>query len=399
MWIFWIIVIVIAIYWFFLRNRYNYGTSDVLKQNKAGDLQKEIISVDTSNRRLGCREIGIGYQQTEDGGFVIGPELPFPMTLYGLDLVDTVKLVNAFEQGEDYEISEWFSHLVAQKNIQCKELNDWINLTKPIIRDTVKRRVLASTEWSHASNLDKKDLLIEIQESAIAELDMRPSSIDAAKTLLLAEPLDLTIDDALLDRFKDNPQTYRTLLNAISVGTKVQIASAGSYLRKTFDELYEKGFMLRGREIAIEDILESMLMKQMQEIAGTDAPKKFTRKAHAIDFLKGLPDIRQRLEKVISFRELFQIKPIDGINLDELAKTYEYSNQVGRVVLETLRTSVDSRHQRGSRMDEDADGWELFAENCCPSCNAQHGKTWKRFPQKLPPFHIGCGARIHLQYK
>jgi hypothetical protein len=259
----------------------------------------------------------------------------------------------------------------------------------------VKQRVLASTEWAQASELDKKDLLAEIQDSAVAELAIRPGDAEAAWTLLLEEPHDLTVDDALLERFKDNPQTYQTLLYAISAGTKVQLAAAGDYRRKTFDELYEKGFMRRGQEIAIEDMLASMTMKQMQEIAGADAPKKFTRKAHAIDFLKGLADIRERLEKRISFRELFQIKPIDGINLEELAKANAYSSQVAKVVLRTLRASVDSQRQRESRMDEYVDGWELFSENCCPSCRAQHGKTWKRLPQKLPPFHVGCEARIH----
>lgn len=395
MWIFLLIVATAVIYWLFLRNKGNRRTSNAAKKGQAEPALKPVISVDTTNGRLGRRETQVGYQPTGDGGFVIGPELPFPVTLYGLDAADAGKLATAFEQGKDYEIGEWFGHLVAQKNIQCKELNEWVDAAKPKVRDMVKQRVLASTEWSQASDMDKKDLLVEIQDGAIAELTVRPGDADAAWTLLMEEPQDLTVDDALLGRFKDNPQTYQTLLYAISAGTKVQVVPAGDYRRKTFDELYEKGFMRRGQEIAVEDILASMTMKQMQEIAGADAPKKFTRKAHAIDFLKGLADIKQRLEKTISFRELFQIKPIDGINLEELAKAHAYSSQVARVVLRTLRASVDSQRLRESRMDEYVDGWELFSENCCSACSVQHGKFWKRLPPKLPPFHIGCEARVH----
>lgn len=395
MWIFWLIVVAAVIYWLLLRNKGSRSISNTAKPSQAELTHKLEISVDTTSGRLGYREARVGYQQTGDGGFAIGSGLPFPVTLYGLDAADTGKLVTAFEQGEDYEIGEWFSHLVAQKNIQCKELNEWVSEAKPKVRDIVKQCVLASTEWAQASELDKKDLLAEIQDTAVAELAIRPGDADSAWTLLLEEPHDLTVDDTLLERFKDNPKTYQTLLYAISAGTKVQIAPAGDYRRKTFDELYEKGFMRRGQEIAIEDILASMTIKQMQEIAGADAPKKFTRKAHAIDFLKGLADIRQRLEKAISFRELFQIRPIDGVDLEELAKAHAYSSQVAKVVLRTLRASVDSQRQRESRMDEYVDGWELFSENCCPSCRAQHGKTWKRLPQKLPPFHVGCEARIH----
>lgn len=395
MWIFWLIVVVAIFYWLFLRNKGSHQISNAAKQSKIVPAHNMAVSVETTNAKQGCRETKVGYQHTGDGGVVIGPELPFPLTLYGLDAADVEKLVTAFEHGEDYEIGEWFSHLVAQKNIQCKELNEWVDIAKPKVRDIVKQRVLASTEWAQASDLDKRDLLTEIQDIAIAELPIRPGDAGAAWTLLIEEPQDLTVDDALLERFKDNPQTYQTLLYAISAGTKVQVAAAGDYRRKAYEELYEKGFMRRGQEIPVEDILASMTMKQMQEIAGADAPKKFTRKAQAIDFLKGLVDIKQRLEKTISFRELFQIKPIDGINLDELAKAHAYSSQVARVVLRTLRASVDSQRQRESRLDEYVDGWEMFSENCCPACRAQHGKSWKRLPQKLPPFHIGCEARIY----
>lgn len=395
MWVFWIIVVAAIVYWLFLRNKDSHQISNAAKQHKTEPAHNLVISVETTNGKQGRRETKVGYQHTVDGGVVIGPDLPFPITLYGLDAADVEKLVAAFEHGEDYEIGEWFSHLVAQKNIQCKELNEWVSIAKPKVRDIVKQRVLASTEWAQASDLDKRDLLAEIQDIAIAELPIRPGDTDTAWTLLIEEPQDLTVDDALLERFRDNPQTYQTLLYAISAGTKVQVAPAGDYRRKAFEELYEKGFMRRGQEIPVEDILASMTMKQMQEIAGADAPKKFTRKAQAIDFLKDLADIKQRLEKTISFRELFQIKPIDGINLDELAKAHAYSSQVARVVLRTLRASVDSQRLRESRLDEYMDGWELFSENCCPACRAQHGKSWKRLPQKLPPFHIGCEARIY----
>jgi hypothetical protein len=394
-WIFWLIVVAAAVYWLFVRNKPNARIANAPTSSQVETTPKLTISVSATTGRFRGDGIKIGYQPTGDGGFVIGPTLPFPVTLYGTDEAEVTKLVTAFEQGEDYEIGEWFTHLVAHKNVRCKELDEWIGKARANVREQVKQRVLTSTEWVQASELDKKDLLIEIQDDVVEELAVRPADLEATRTLLLEEPRDLTVDDALLERFKDNPRTYQTLLYAISCGTKVQIAPAGDYRRKTYDELYEKGFMRRGQEIPIEDILMSMTMKQMQEIAGADAPKKFTRKAHAIDFVKGLSDIQQRLEKAISFRELFQVKPIDGVDVDDLAKAHTYSSQVARVVLRTTRASVDSQRQRESRSDEYVDGWELSSEDCCPSCRAQHGKTWKRLPQKLPPFHMGCEARLY----
>lgn len=389
MWLFWLIVIAAVAIW-------------LLKKNKTGEASPAAanpnVTITVSSRSgSGDQETKVGFQSTSNGGFQIGPNLPFPLTLYGLDRDDAAKLVSAMEQGQEYEISEWCNHLVAQKNVRCKELDEWLVDAKLRIKKLVDQRIQASSEWTPATDLDKEDLLADFQYDAVNELPVRPAFGDSASTLLFDEPQDLTVDDALLERFKDNPKTYTSLLYAISAGPKVQVSEAGDYRRKTFDELVEKGFMRRGQEIPLEDILAGMTMKQMQEIAGADAPKKFTRKAPAIEFMMTLPDIRQRLEKTISFRELFQLKPIEGIDLGELAKAHAYSAEVSRVILRTLRAALNTQRLVESSKDWTVDGWELNSEECCPACQKNHGKQWKRLPQKLPPFHIGCEARIEMQ--
>lgn len=388
MWLFWLIVIAAVAIW-------------LLKKNKTGEASPAAASpnvkITVSSRSGSSDETKVGFQATSDGGFQIGPNLPFPLTLYGLDRDDAAKLVSAMEQGQDYEISEWCNHLVAQKNVRCKELDEWLADAKPRIKKLVDQRIQASSEWAPATDLDKEDLLADFQYDAVNELPVRPGFGDSASTLLFEEPQDLTVDDALLERFKDNPKTYTSLLYAISAGAKVQVSPAGDYRRKTYDELVEKGFMRRGQEIPLEDVLAGMTMKQMQEIAGADAPKKFTRKAPAIEFMMNLPDLRQRLEKTISFRELFQLKPIEGIDLDELAKAHAYSAEVSRVILRTLRAALNTQRLVESSKDWTVDGWELNSEECCPDCRKLHGKKWKRLPQKLPPFHIGCEASIEMQ--
>lgn len=392
MWWFLLIIIAVAVYWLFLRKK----PSPKLEPPPA-PTPKFTISVET---RTSKREnLKIGYKPTGVGGFVIGPDFPFPVTLLGLDESDVAKLAKAFEQQNDYELWAWFTHVVAQKNVQCKELDAWIMEAKPKVEAGVERLIATSSEWTQSSDLDKEDLLADMRHVAVSELKVRPADLDVTWTLLFDEPHDLTVDDALLARFKETPETYQLLLRVISVGSKVQTAQAGDYRRKAFDELYEKGFMLRGKEIALEDILTSMTMKQMQDIAGADAPKKFTRKAHAVELLKELPDIWQRLEKVMSFRELFQIKPIAGVDVDELAKAHAYSSAVARVVLRTIRASVDSQRLKRSSLEDYAEGWKLYSEDCCPSCQTMHGNTWKRLPKNLPPFHLGCEAQVHMAQK
>ncbi len=389
MWLFWLIVIVAVVLYLLRKSNTSSGSSTASSSNLK-------IAV-SSHSEMGDLETKVGFLPTSDGGFQIGPNLPIPLTLYGLDQADAAKLVAALEQGREYEIGEWFNHLVAQKNVQCKELVDWLAYAKPTIKRLVDLKRLASSEWEAATALDKEDLLAEFQNAAVEELALRPGFIETARTILFEEPNDLTVDDVLLARFKDAPDTYKSLLYAISAGPRVQVAPAAEYRRKTYEELTEKGFMRRGQEIPLEDILAGMTMKRMQEIAGSDAPKKFTRKAHAVEFLMTLPDTRQRLEKTISFRELFQLKPIEGIDLEELAKAHAYSSEVSRLILRTLRAGLESQRLKESSKDWEVDGWELNSEECCPDCRKLHGKTWKRLPQKLPPFHIGCDASIEMQ--
>jgi hypothetical protein len=391
MWLFWLIVAAVIVFWLLKKSKASEGRSSASVSAPSAK-----ISVSSRNGSSE-QQTKVGYQATSDGGFQIGGNLPFPLTLYGLDRDDAAKLVSAMELGQEYEIGEWFGHLVAEKNVRCKELDDWLADAKPAIAKLVAQRAQASTEWASATDLDKQDILAEFQGSAVDQLPVRPGFVDSATTLLFEEPHDITVDDALLSRFKDNPKNYQALLYAISAGSKVQAVPAGDYRRKTFEELTEKGFMRRGQEISLEDVLAGMTMKQMQEIAGSDAPKKFTRKAQAIEFLMSLPDVRQRLEKVISFRELFQLKPIEGVDLNELAKAHAFSAEVARVVLRTLRAGLGTQRLVDSSKDWEVDGWVLESEECCPSCRKIHGKTWKRLPQNLPPYHMGCEARIEMQ--
>lgn len=141
--------------------------------------------------------------------------------------------------------------------------------------------------------------------------------------------------------------------------------------------------------IPVDKILETMTMKAMQVLAGSDVIK-FTRKQKAIDFLKTLPDIKGRLEKNISFRELFQVAKIDDINISEIKKSYHYSKCLADVILNTLLTSWASENIKDSNQDE----FTMCSDMCCPSCNLKDGEVWNKIPNNLPPYHIGCNANV-----
>lgn len=389
MWLFWLLVIGVAVWWH-LSKKEKSSSSQV-----ASPTIKFTISSDIPK----YEEVSVGVRETPDGGFILGQDFPFPITLYGITREDADEIVATLDMGNDYSRYEKFIQLVARKNIRCKELEAWITESKVQVRNYVKAHILANEEWKTASALDKQDILQQIQLEAVNQLDIRPADIDATITLLLEEPTDITADDALLEMFKDRPDTFKSLLGILDSGTKVKKISSDDCYRKAFENLHKQGLMRRGSEIPMEDILASMTMKQMQEIAGSDAPKKFTRKTQAIEVLMALSDLQDRLGKVMSFRELFQLKPIDGLDMNAVAKSFAYSTAAAKTIHRTLSRSYKAQSIRVNEPDqEEGYEWRLESEYCCPSCKKKHGTKWKHRPSQFPPFHVGCDAWMSKDY-
>jgi len=389
MWLFWLLVIGVAIWWYLSQKEKSSSTrveAPTIKFTITSDIPK-------------YEGVTVGVKETPDGGFILGQDSPFPITLHGITREDADEIVATLDMGSDYSRYEKFIQLVARKNIRCKELEAWIAESKVQVRDFVKAHILANEEWKTASELDKQDILHQTQLEAVNQLDTRPADIDAATTLLLEEPTDITADDELLEKFKDSPDTFKSLLGVLDSGAKVKKFSSDDYYRKAFEELHKKGLVRRGSEIPMEDILASMAMKQMQEIAGSDAPKKFTRKAQAIETLMALPDLQDRLGKVISFRELFQLKPINGLDMNAVAKSFAYSTATAKTIHRTLSHAYKAQAMRINEPgQEEGYEWHLESEYCCPSCKRKHGTKWKRRPSQFPPFHVGCDAWMSKNY-
>jgi hypothetical protein len=111
MWLFWLIVVVVGV-WLWVSKK-SKSTPASLSNNSP-----EITVSVPSNYSRGTTRVDL--EETENGGYNIGSNLPLSLTLYGLDKNEAEKLATAMQQDQGYEINDWFSHLVAQKNVRCK---------------------------------------------------------------------------------------------------------------------------------------------------------------------------------------------------------------------------------------------------------------------------------------
>lgn len=330
----------------------------------------------------------------DDKVITIGENLPLPLNLTGILLDEARKLVKGVNEHE-WATQEWLTLLIAKNNIRCQEVDAWAATSRKKVEASVQAAIKASPEWESASELDREDMLQEFRDTAIEALDVRPADVDAADVLLFQEPTDHTVDDELLERFNGDAKAYSKLLYLLANPGRVWTSPAGSYDRKDFEDLVAKGYVRRGADIPLDDILPGLTLPQMQQIAGEAAPKKLTRKAPAIELLKGLPDIQERLSKVVSFRELFQLVPQGDLNQEAIVQSYAYAGALARLIWRTLASGKSVAEQVARSKEYDVDEWELSANDCCPSCMKLEGKTWKRLPKNLPPFHIGCEAEIN----
>jgi hypothetical protein len=266
--------------------------------------------------------------------------------------------------------------------------------------ETLKRN---HPEWSSASELDKKDIMVGLQQQAIKSLDMLPCNRIATFPVLplfYDEPKDVTIDDALIDRYGFKLISFY-LENSDNL-EKVYKIPPNHRNRKNFKSLVEVGLAIRGVNIPIENLLSTLKLKDMNEIIQETNVKKFVRKAQAIEYLSKQPNIIDQLSKILSFRELFQLSSLPDdfstINLDAIAQSWNHSRAIAEIITNTYESGLNYIKEKENIRDyrPGIKGWKIHLnENAPLYCQkvADRASSAKRLP-KLPA-HIGCNCRAY----
>jgi hypothetical protein len=347
----------------------------------------------SSREKIDCGDI----QETSDG-FILNPKSPLPLTITSLNRNQALDLKNHLDNEFNWERRQSaITYLIAQYNAHCKEIDDYIDKYHSIYVDVIEGLKSQSTEWELASDKDRADMLEEFRQQAIEVL---PSKIphSAFYTLLEGTPSDFSADDALLGVFRGETELYQFYASQLwSVG-HVRSVPADNYYRKQYELLVEKNLAKRGQDIDLESILTSLRLKDLNAATQDLLDKPMGRKAKAVQFALTVPDIKERLGKIVAFREMFQLREPEGVDINAIQESFKHANAVASVLsytynagVRTLRTVEDSR---GAGIDY----WEIMAQDCCSSCNQINGKKTKRKPTRLPPFHVGCNCDLDTGY-
>ncbi len=361
------------------------------------------VSIEKNYKASGCDEgriVDTGkISKVGENTFCINPKSPLPLTLKGLSM-SRAKLIKQLLDGE----AQWERNIneitleIAQQNIECEELEEYIDKTRAEVLEYIEKRKRDSNEWKNSSEKDKEDLAIEFQNEAIENLSSKPSNEIALETLLFGEPKDVTVDDQLLELFSGNKGIYSFYITSLGRGSKANSIPADDYYRKKWETLVELDLAKRGKSIPVKAILEGLRMKDINEYFSDRLEKKLTRKAKAIEFAVQQPDVIDVLSKHMSFRELFQISEPEGLDVSEIRACYEYASAQAEIISETYVAGYRTLNILKDSREADYDGWEIEADDCCQQCSKHNGKKTKSKPSRLPPFHVGCSCSLEGVY-
>lgn len=394
-----VVLIIAGALFFYFSSKSKSKTKQAIQRSVEVPLR---VTVTTSNdsSRFDPPKIDSGNLEVKSANeFVLNPKSPLPLTMNVPSREIALQLKSYLDEEANWgrRMSD-ITYLVAQHNIACKEIDALVADMKPQYFKAIENMKMASGEWATASELDREDLLAEFEEEALEKLAYAPSRKDLIPVLLDDIPRDVTADDALLQHFKGDMETYRFFMSELGNNSKVRVVGADDYYRKRYEDLVEKGFAKRGRDIELKTILETIRLKDINAVITDLIPKPFGRKAAAVDFALGVSDIHERLSKTISFRELFQVVPPPGIDLQEVEKCYRHANAVAWLIRDTYVNGTQTLRTIQESHGMDYDYWEIEAEDCCEGCQKYNGKRTKQRPAKMPPYHVGCCCSLEGGY-
>ncbi|MCR4410247.1 MAG: hypothetical protein QHH43_07205 [Candidatus Saccharicenans sp.] len=342
----------------------------------------------------------------EDGALIINPKSTFPLTIYGGSKQKVIELKQLLEKAYTssiYEITQKIAELIARSNLRCKEIDDYIKKYKPLYYKKLEQLKQESVEWGTLSDIDKDDLLVSFRQSAIDSLDVRPPC--NLEYLFEYEPEDFTIDDLLIERY--GFELIKFYLSHASNLDKVFTIPADHYRRKYFEQMVEKGLAIRGLDIPVNLIVNTLTIKEMNEIVADLQIKPFTRKNKGVEFLLGLPDIIERLRKKVAFRELFKLCALptefSKLNLEAISRSWNYINEVS-MLLATTYINGGYAHRDFIEKKEYLDlveSWEILTvgDDACPYCKRLASKKYAKNDYPRVPLHIGCRCTVSWKSK
>lgn len=339
-------------------------------------------------------------RQDNNGDWVLNPGAKFKLTLIETDekIASEVRDLLDNDEIRDYRKDDKIMALFAEHNIKVKEIESYKRKYKKQYFSKIEELKNDSKEWQISGEKDREDLLIEFRQTAIQSIYERADC--DLEILFEYEPKDRTFDDELILEYGfENLQTYLRYADKLE---KVRTIPNDNYSRPMFEKLWELGLAQRGNELAKDEILMTLTLKQLNTIA-KNPDKDYKRKKQAVDYILTLPNLDEKIGEFISFRELFRLKPLpekySKTNLQEISKTWNYHAEEVKLLMDTFRNSYYSwRNLKDKEYVSNYTIEPLDKINPCPCAKERSKKQYSKTSPPKVPYHIGCNCFLNQVY-
>lgn len=282
--------------------------------------------------------------------------------------------------------------LMSRLNVEVPEIEEFrksvlAKVQRAAVAAVSKNRDIAKLRAEDPDLL--QDLLETAEEEALEALDGRPSMWRTLDELRVSRPTTLEADDALLAKVKHDAR----LLWVYS-----GFASDQAKARRVRDEesiepwvaLVDSGLATRGADIPAENLVTAFTLAELNDALKPDKPIR--RKAAAVPQLTG-----PALAALPGIRRTFLVKPLDA-DTTRAIEGFEWVRTQAALLVETVASAEFSqiamlKAPQGTRGAH----WSVFGECCSRARKLQdQDDVSGRRPRQLPPYHIGCEARVEV---
>jgi hypothetical protein len=327
-------------------------------------------------------------------GNILNPGTHFPLAIEGLTNSDVAEMDRLLAD-KSFSITETkikLATLFAQRNFRCAEVDAFLTECRKHYERAKADALAQITGFDQLNELEKADAIEESEKGAIGQIGLCTPWQDM-DVLMADRPDNIEMDDELAARFGNEYNLYAYYLSNLS---KQIIRIEDTEERKNLEQLEAMGLAVPGRKINPVHILEYLRVKDIQPLIADVAPKKFTRKADAVNFAANLPDIQERLDKVVSWRNMYELRSPEEINMKAVAAAFRYAHEYCGLIISTYITTQQALRSIAAAKEYGENKITIDGEEQCNICRQyMDTEVSTRAKKALPPHHVGCSCGVY----
>lgn len=233
-----------------------------------------------------------------------------------------------------YEWTKDVSNILMANEIQIKEVEHFRAKVLPIVERRVSELIKKDNEWESLGERDKEDKMEEYRNVSMVEFDeeVSPAMSGALSYLTFNNPIQVPQLNELIKEYGiRNMNTYCEYY-----GRKNPIITISNInYRKSLEELVTVGLAYSGKDLSVEELLSTLTLSQLNDIALSDT--KFTKKEKAIKYIAEKENVTSIIENNITLRALFSLSPLpekfNGFDIEKYKEVRDYYDNLADVLV------------------------------------------------------------------